>query len=495
MDLLRDIDGPPAEEYICPVSGLPYLSKPEWKDVYFDREWCDYSVTVRLIGRNIVQAKVVGNSDKHRLEKALGFLDGIIKEHMAGRPFVFVDDFTEFKSATFEARKLYINYLVGLSNLQAVVIISPSPLLKLSLKLGRRFYKPSFKTRVAPSYAEAIRYACRFMTRDQGMAFRPVVSEDSPMIRIPDPDASGTRDLLEDKRLRPYADELLHYLASIDWQKKGVDSVLLEREADHPFKGVCDAIAYIKVDIDELFEKQQRIQQALKESEEQIHTLTQELIKAQEDERRRISRDLHDNVAQDLASLMISSETLFDGHPDIPAPIREKKARFASVLKESITFIRNMAYDLRPPFLDQLGLVPTLSSYCDDFSGANHISVDFYSGGVQHLRFDFDTEINLYRLVQEALSNIRKHADARHVTVRLTASHPTLVLRIEDNGKGFDVALRKTEALKEKRMGLKSMEERARILSGTFSLRSAPGHGTRILVEIPHECPNQASFI
>ncbi|BCS98265.1 hypothetical protein DSLASN_38970 [Desulfoluna limicola] len=487
MDLVRDIDASLTEEYICPVSGLSCYSKPEWTDVYFDREKSDYSITVRLIGRNIMLAKVVGNSTKERFERALGLLLGVIGEHMADRPFVYVDDFTEFKSATFEARKRYINFLVGLKNLQAVVLISPSPLLKLSLKLGRRFYRPAFKTRVATSYAEAIHYACSVTVPGRGGALRNVVSGAVPMIRIPGPEASGIRDSRSDKRLRPYADELLHYLASIDWQKKGVDSALLEREADHPFKAVCDAIAYIKVDMDELFEKQQQIQQALEESEEQIHTLTQALIKAQEDERRKISRDLHDNVAQDLASLMISSETLFDGHPDIPAPIREKKAHFASVLKEAITFIRNMAYDLRPPFLDQLGLVSTLSSYCDDFSEAHHISVDFYSGGVQHLRFGFETEINLYRLVQEALSNIRKHAEARHVTVRFTASHPLLMLRIEDNGKGFDVPSRKVEALKEKRMGLKSMEERARILSGTFSLRSAPGQGTRILVEIPQE--------
>ncbi|GAB6095970.1 hypothetical protein JCM14469_22230 [Desulfatiferula olefinivorans] len=224
----------------------------------------------------------------------------------------------------------------------------------------------------------------------------------------------------------------------------------------------------------------------LKKAEKHIQTLTQEIIKAQENERQRIARDLHDNVAQDLASLIISSDTLFEGFDDIPKEVRRRTEQFSKVLKRAISSIRELAYDLRPPSLDQLGLVRTLSQYCTDYSETNLIAVDFYSAGLEKLALDFDTEINLYRLIQEALNNVRKHSGADHVTIRLVASYPEIILRIEDTGQGFDLERRAAEALNEKRMGLKSMEERVKLLKGSFTIRSRPGEGTMILVKLPY---------
>ncbi|MDA8402712.1 MAG: histidine kinase [Desulfobacteraceae bacterium] len=224
----------------------------------------------------------------------------------------------------------------------------------------------------------------------------------------------------------------------------------------------------------------------VKKAEKHIQALTQEIIKAQENERQRIARDLHDNVAQDLASLIISSDTLFEDFPDIPNEVRRRTLKFSRVLKRAISSIRDLAYDLRPPSLDQLGLVRTLSQYCTDFSESNMVSVDFYSAGLDKLDLDFDTEINLYRLIQEALNNIKKHSGANHITIRLVASFPEIILRIEDDGRGFDPEKRIIEALNEKRMGLKSMEERVKLLRGEFTIRSRPGEGTMILVKLPY---------
>ena len=224
-----------------------------------------------------------------------------------------------------------------------------------------------------------------------------------------------------------------------------------------------------------------------KRAEEMIHALTSELMKSQENERQRISRDLHDNVAQELSAVKIGFETLFDHQPAIPPEIRQRVSEMSRTLQESIKAVRDVSYDLRPPALDEMGLVETLVHYCNDFSEDNGINVDFHSAGMKDLNLDFDTEINLYRLIQEGLTNIKKHADAEHVTVRLVAAFPNIILRIEDNGKGFDVQKRMATLTKEKQMGIRSMEQRAKLLQGEMEIQSKPMQGTKIFITLPYK--------
>lgn len=223
----------------------------------------------------------------------------------------------------------------------------------------------------------------------------------------------------------------------------------------------------------------------LKAAEQRIQILTQDLIRAQETERQKISRDLHDHIAQDLATLKIMAQNLFGAWEDVPQSLRQKAEVLNRTLGNSIQAVRDLAYDLRPPTLDALGLVRTLFVYCEDVRNKHGLQVDFSSAGLDALDLDFDTEINLYRLLQEALSNVRKHAAAKRVTVRLVASHPHIILRIEDDGQGFQPELRMVEALREKRMGLRSMEERVALLSGKMKMQSFPGAGTRIHIQVP----------
>lgn len=221
-----------------------------------------------------------------------------------------------------------------------------------------------------------------------------------------------------------------------------------------------------------------------KRAQDHISRLSQELIKAQEDERRRISRDLHDNVAQDLSTLNMSFETLFD---DLPEEIRRKVSEFSKTLRESINVVRNLAYDLLPPALDQLGLVEAISQCCEKFSERTGLKVDFTSAGMDKLKLPFETHINLYRVIQEGLNNIKKHAYAGHATIRLVASYPHIILRIKDDGKGFCVEERMIEAMYEKRMGLRSMEERINLLQGHMKVESSIGKGTEVYIKIPWE--------
>lgn len=220
-------------------------------------------------------------------------------------------------------------------------------------------------------------------------------------------------------------------------------------------------------------------------AQQRILSLTQQLIRVQEDERQRIARDLHDNVAQDLSSLMLQMETFFDGYSSAKDELLERSEAVARILKRSIASVRDIAYELRPPALDQLGLINALENHCQDVGRRADITVDFHATGIESLRLEFDTKINMYRMVQEAVANTVKHAHASQATVRMVKSHPDILIRIEDNGRGFEVEKRMAEVVEEKRMGLKSMEERARLIGGSMEIQSLIGTGTRIIFKIP----------
>jgi signal transduction histidine kinase len=227
--------------------------------------------------------------------------------------------------------------------------------------------------------------------------------------------------------------------------------------------------------------------------EQHIRVLPQKLLRVQENERERIGRYLHDQVAQDLSTAKIACETLFDNQARASHEIRQKVSDLAELLQRAVDAVRNLAYDLRPPSLDQLGLVRIIFQHCQDFMARQGIEVDFYTAGLDNLRLDSDTEINLYRLIQEALTNVKRHADARHVSLRIVASFPNIVLRIEDDGKGFDTKERLRQALDEKRLGLRSMQERVKLLGGKMRIHSRIMQGTKLSIEIPYKEKRYAS--
>ena len=156
------------------------------------------------------------------------------------------------------------------------------------------------------------------------------------------------------------------------------------------------------------------------------------------------------------------------------------------MITKAIKDVRDLAYDLHPADMSRVGLVQTASRYCEEFSLKNDLTVDFSCVGLGKGKLDFDTEIGIYRLIQEGLTNIKKHANATRAGVRLIGSHPSIIVHIEDNGEGFEVKKRFDASLKRKRMGLWSMEQRASLLNGKIEIKSRPGHGTKIYVEIPY---------
>ncbi len=221
-----------------------------------------------------------------------------------------------------------------------------------------------------------------------------------------------------------------------------------------------------------------------KHAEQQIRTLTQEILRAQESERERIARDLHDYLVQDLAALRMSLEMFLDDLGGLSPEMVRRGSLLSKAVHESIAAVRDLSHGLRPPGLDQLGLVRIVARYCRDFSAKSGIPVEFGTTGTNEMHLDSDTAINMFRVVQEAMRNVAKHADATRVKVVLAARLPKLTLTIEDNGKSFDVDSRSVAALGEKRMGLLGMTERVKLLKGTMRIDSIPNRGTTIRVEI-----------
>ena len=224
-----------------------------------------------------------------------------------------------------------------------------------------------------------------------------------------------------------------------------------------------------------------------RQAEEQVRALTQQLMQAQEAERQRISHALHDQVAQDLSSLKMACAALLDTQSQVPVDLRQALKKLPEMLNQSIRTVRDLGYDLHAPALAQLGLVSVVREHCEDVSERKGVPVDFSAAGMDGLTLDLDAAINVYRLIQEALNNIIRHAEAKNATIRLVASYPKIILSIEDDGKGFDVEARQFSALKDRRLGLRVMAERVHLLQGTMSIRSVPMKGTAIRIEIPHK--------
>jgi signal transduction histidine kinase len=257
----------------------------------------------------------------------------------------------------------------------------------------------------------------------------------------------------------------------------------------------CDEGPFLREErhlIDAVADKLGRLVQASR-TEVHMRMLSRELIKAQENERLRIATELHDHLAQDLATLKLDLGELLE-QPLARGPAMQKPlAGLMDGLSGAISSIRNLAYDLLPPGLEDLGLVRTLARYCADFANRSGLTVECFADGMEGVRLGFETQINIYRLVQESLTNVRKHAQAHRATVRIIHSYPSVIVRIEDDGQGVDLEQRLDEFYQAKKMGIWGMRERARLLGGRITLRSSPGRGMRIHIEIPLENMNDGS--
>ena len=215
-----------------------------------------------------------------------------------------------------------------------------------------------------------------------------------------------------------------------------------------------------------------------------LEKLSVRLFRAQEEERRRISLELHDELGQALTGMGFDLAAIERELPPEVAPkVRERLASVESLLAEVDERVSEMALDLRPQMLDDLGLLPTLRWYVNRYTRRMGIDVTLEAAEFEE-RLTPDVATAVYRTVQEALTNVAKHAGASRVTVRLECTESTVAAVVQDNGRGFD-AEKLTAFLRERGAGLLGIRERVALLGGTFDIRSRPGQGTRLTIEVP----------
>jgi signal transduction histidine kinase len=234
--------------------------------------------------------------------------------------------------------------------------------------------------------------------------------------------------------------------------------------------------------------ERKRAEQALRVSEkalrlnrEELRALAARLMTTQEEERRRIARDLHDDLNQRLAMLTMAIETLMQNLPASQELIRKSLQELKDGTVELSDQLRRLAYGLHPSVLDDLGLPIALQRYADDYAQRTGIKCRVETSGMPE-SLPQDIASGLYRVAQECLGNTLKHAQAREVTIKLANSGKQVQLAVGDDGIGFDSATLENH---KEGMGFISMRERMRLLNGTFSVQSRSGQGTVVEVRVP----------
>jgi two-component system sensor histidine kinase UhpB len=218
----------------------------------------------------------------------------------------------------------------------------------------------------------------------------------------------------------------------------------------------------------------------LRAANERLATLSKRLMHAQEDQRRAIARELHDEIGQALTALRISLQAARRAHP-VPAPQLNDGIRIA---EQTLHQVRDLSLDLRPSLLDDLGLVPALRWYIDRQAQRTGLAIVFEADAPEE-RLPADLEIACFRFVQEALTNVARHAQASQVRVRLQRLEPGLALEVADDGVGFDVADTLDEAAHGGSIGLLGMRERVQLAGGHMEIESREGKGSLVRARFP----------
>jgi PAS domain S-box-containing protein len=217
-----------------------------------------------------------------------------------------------------------------------------------------------------------------------------------------------------------------------------------------------------------------------KRVEQELQKMMSSIIDVQEEERKRLSRNLHDGIGQNLYSHLITINRLMS---EVDHPLLQQMQEEAAQLIEEI---REISWELRPSVLDDLGLVPAIRSFLSRYS--DHYNIDVYFDCVLNQRLSISIELTIYRIIQEALTNIRKYAEVTEAAVTVREMDDMVRVMVGDKGKGFDVDKQSLG------VGLFSMDERARSVGGELSIIASPGKGTKVILEIPISKDKEPGF-
>jgi signal transduction histidine kinase len=214
-----------------------------------------------------------------------------------------------------------------------------------------------------------------------------------------------------------------------------------------------------------------------------LRLLTRQILTAQEEERKKISRELHDEVVQTLVGINVELSALSKSSGSSARQLQDKIARTQRLVRHSVDTVHRFARELRPSVLDDLGLIPALHTYCKSLAERHKIKIKLtVFGGVEAM-----DEIGLtvlFRVAQEALTNVARHAKARVVRLTISQRPEAIRMEISDDGKAFEVG-KVLRSRSQKRLGLVGMKERVEMIGGTLSIESVRNQGTTVQAEIP----------
>ena len=241
--------------------------------------------------------------------------------------------------------------------------------------------------------------------------------------------------------------------------------------------------------ITDLSEQKRKQAEEIKQAEAMRRLLLERVLSAQEEERRRVARELHDEAGQLLTSLLVGLRTL--EHSQNLADAKAQGDWLRAITARAIDEVGRLARGLHPTVLDDHGLGVALSRYVDEFAATHKITVNLTLGALDAISLPLAVQIGLYRILQETLTNVARHSGARQISILFTRSATALEVAVIDDGCGFDS---ETVAVSSHRLGIQGMRERAAMLGGTVSFTS-PGKGTRVLVQIPLHSQDPQSMV
>jgi len=280
------------------------------------------------------------------------------------------------------------------------------------------------------------------------------------------------------------------------WCRVVISDITVLKESEEAHRRL-EALATVNLELRREIARRQAVEESLRKSEQhksqlleqshamqqQLRSLSRQVLQAQEEERKRISRELHDVIAQTLTGINIRLATLKKEAGLNIKGFDRNIARTQRLVEKSVDIVHQFARELRPAVLDDLGLIPALHSFMKSFTARTGVRSHLTAfAGVEQL--DTPRRTVLFRVAQEALTNVARHAKASQVDVSIQKLHAAARMEIKDNGRSFVVAVA-FHATGNRRLGLLGMRERVEMVGGTFCVKSAPGHGTSIRVDVP----------
>jgi two-component system sensor histidine kinase UhpB len=222
----------------------------------------------------------------------------------------------------------------------------------------------------------------------------------------------------------------------------------------------------------------------LEERNQQLSALSNRAIRSQEEERIRIARSLHDDTGQSLSSLIILLDRLERRMPDQPADLKQQLVAARQLASNTLAELRKIIFDLRPTILDDLGLVPAIRWYARTYLEPEGVQVRLFLPE-EELDLPVECSTTLFRICQEAMSNILRHASARMVMITLCLDKTEICLQVIDDGQGFDMKELSEQGPFPQKLGLLGIKERAELVGGRIIIETAPKHGVRLQVCLP----------